>query len=133
MAFATAAEVASGWRPLSQAELDRATVLLDDAAWWLAVWFKSFGDIVALAADDDELAKGLKILSRSMVRRAMTTANIEGASSTYQTMGPFATQVAFKNPDGNLFLYNSERDAILTLLGDVAASSGATSMTSPGL
>ncbi|MGY2036615.1 Gp19/Gp15/Gp42 family protein [Nocardia gipuzkoensis] len=131
MAFATADEVEDGWRTLSQAEKDRAAVLLDDAAWWLKVWFLDYGDIEALAANNAMLAEGLKILSRSMVRRAMTSGAIEGAQSTYQVMGPFSTQVAFKNPDGNLYITNSEHDGILAVLG--VNTSGAVSMTGPGL
>ncbi|MGV9818419.1 Gp19/Gp15/Gp42 family protein [Nocardia xishanensis] len=131
MAFATADELEAGWRPLSPAEKDRATVLLNDAAWWLKIWFKSFGDLVALAAADVDLAEGLNILSRSMVRRAMTTGAIEGAQSTYQVMGPFSSQIAFKNPDGNLYIYDSERDAIHAALG--VNTSGAVSMSGPGL
>lgn len=130
MAFATVDELEAGWRPLSQAERDRATVLLDDAAWWLKVWFKEFGDLEAPAAADEELAKGLRILSRNMVRRSMTTP-VDGAAQVQQTMGPFTSQVAFRNPDGNLFVYEAERDAILTLLG--VNTSGAVSMTGPGL
>ncbi|MBF6301171.1 hypothetical protein IU459_27035 [Nocardia amamiensis] len=131
MAYATADELEDGWRTLSQAEKDRASVLLDDAAWWLGIWFKPFGDLAALAAADANLAQGLNILSRSMVRRAMTTGAVEGAQSTYQVMGPFSTQIAFKNPDGNLYIYDSERDGILAALGvDV---SGAKSVSAPGL
>jgi hypothetical protein len=48
-----------------------------------------------------------------------------------QSMGPFSSQVAFRNPDGNLFVYDTERDAILSLLG--ISVSGAVSMTGPGL
>ena len=39
MAFATPADISARWRALSQAEQDRATALLDDAEWWLKVWF----------------------------------------------------------------------------------------------
>lgn len=131
MAFATADEVEIGWRTLSPAEKATATQLLEDAAWWLDIWFHEFGDIAVLAVDDPKLAQGLNILSRSIVRRAMTTGTIEGASSTYQMMGPFTSQVAFKNPDGNLYVTTGERDAILKLLG--VNVSGAVSMTAPGL
>ncbi|NEW33838.1 hypothetical protein GV791_14870 [Nocardia cyriacigeorgica] len=130
MAFATVDELEAGWRPLSQAEKDRATVLLDDAAWWLKVWFKEFGDLEALAAADEELAKGLQILSRNMVRRSMTTP-VDGAGQVQQSLGPMTSTIAFRNPDGNLFVYEAERDAILTLLG--VNTSGAVSMTGPGL
>lgn len=133
MAFATHTDLEARWRTISPAEQTRADQLLADAAWWLSIWFKPYADLVALAATNTELAEGLKILSCSMVRRAMTTGNIEGASSTYQMMGPFTTQVAFKNPDGNLYVTNTERDAILTALGLNASAAGAVSMTSPGL
>lgn len=132
MAFATHSDIAARWRALSQAEQDRADVLLGDAAWWLKVWFKPYGDIETLAVDDAELSEGLKILSSSMVRRALAAGGgIEGATQMQQSMGPFNTQVAFRNPDGNLFVYDAERDAILLLLG--VNVSGAVSMTGPGL
>ncbi|MBF6368422.1 hypothetical protein IU469_22250 [Nocardia puris] len=131
MAFATHGDLAARWRPLSAAEQARATTLLGDAAWWLGVWFRPYGDLEALAAGDAELAEGLLILSCAMVKRAMTSGAIEGAQSTYQVMGPFTTQIAYKNPDGSLFIYESERDAILTLLG--VNTSGAVSMTGLGL
>lgn len=131
MAFAEADDLQARWRTLSQEEKDRATVLLEDAATWLAVWFKAYGDLAVLASADSQLAEMLKILSCSMVRRAMTTGAIEGAQSIYQVMGPFSSQVAFKNPDGNLYIYESERDAVLSLLG--ANATGAVSISGPGL
>ncbi|MFR9767057.1 hypothetical protein [Nocardia sp. SC052] len=131
MAFATYADLIARPPALPQASEATVTVLMGDAAWWLGVWFKSYGDLVALAAEDEELATGLKILSCSMVRRALTTAAIEGAQSAYQVMGPFSTQIAYRNPDGNLYITNAERDAILALLG--VNASGAVSMSSPGL
>lgn len=132
MAFATHEDIQARWRALSQAEQDRATVLLDDAAWWLKVWFKPYGDIEVLAATDEDLSKGLLILSCNMVRRALAAGGgIEGATQMQQTMGPFNAQVAFRNPDGNLFIYDAEREAILRLLG--VNVSGAVSMTGWGL
>ena len=130
MAFATTENLEARWRTLSDPETVRAATLLGDAAWWLGVWFKPH-NLVALAAGDEELAEGLVILSCAMVKRAMTSGAVEGAQSTYQMMGPFTAQVAFKNPDGNLFVYEAERDAIFTLLG--VNTSGAVSMTGPGL
>ncbi|MBW0275000.1 hypothetical protein ATM97_27755 [Nocardia sp. MH4] len=130
MAFATAADLAERWKPLSPAEEARATVLLGDAAWWLKVWFKPYADLVALAAEDPLLEEGLKILSCNMVRRALTSAG-DGAAAAQQVMGPFTAQISYRNPDGSLFVYSSERDAILSLLG--INVSGAVSMTSPGL
>jgi len=133
MAFATPDDVAARWRALSSAEETRAEVLLSDAAWWLKVWLAPYGDVEALAVGDAALAEGLKILSSNMVRRSLAggAVVVEGASSMQNTMGPFSANISFRNPDGNLFIYDSERDAILSLLGVTGA--GAVSMTAPGL
>lgn len=131
MAFATAADLAARWRALSPAEEALATTLLDDAAFWLKAWFKPYGDLEALAAEDELLAEGLLIVSCNMVRRSMISGAYEGAAQVQQTMGPFSAQVSYRNPDGNLFVYDSERDTILSLLG--INVSGAVSMTAPGL
>lgn len=130
MAFAITDDLVARWRPLSPAELERAEVLLDDAAWWLKAWFKPFGDLAVLAAADPDLLEGLKILSCAMVRRAMVSAG-DGVTQSQQVMGPFTAQVSYRNPDGSLFVYAAEREAILTLLG--VNTSGAVSMESPGL
>ncbi|MFI6215637.1 hypothetical protein ACIBCD_26900 [Nocardia brasiliensis] len=131
MPFATYDDLAARPPALPQAGEEQVETLMGDAAWWLSVWFRTYGDLVTLAEDDEKLAKGLKILSCSMVRRALTTGAIEGAASTYQVMGPFSTQIAYKNPDGNLYITNAERDAILALLG--VNVSGAVSVSGPGL
>lgn len=133
MAFATADELEAGWKPLSDSEKELAAVLLADAAFWLKAWLLRFGDLEALAAANPLLAEGLKILSRAMVKRAMISMaqGQDGASSVQQSMGPFAMQVAYKNPDGNLYMTCSERDTLEGLLG--GNLSGAVSMTASGL
>ncbi|MGW4325448.1 hypothetical protein ACWEKR_06105 [Nocardia sp. NPDC004573] len=131
MAYATYADLIARPPALPQASEANVTVLMGDAAWWLGVWFKDFGDLEALAADNEQLAEGLKILSCSMVRRALTSGALEGAQSAYQVMGPFSTQIAFRNPDGNLYITTAERDGILAALG--VNVSGAVSMSGPGL
>lgn len=131
MAFAIPADLAERWRALSPAEEARATVLLGDAAWWLKVWFKPYtADLEALAAEDPLIEEGLKILSCNMVRRSMVSAG-DGVGQAQQVMGPFTAQISYRNPDGSLFVYAAERDAILSLLG--INVSGAVSMTTPGL
>ena len=129
--FATAEQLATRWHALSNEEALKADTLLGDAAFWLKVWFSEFGDLETLAASDELLAQGLEILSCSMVKRALIGGDSEGMSSQYQTMGPFASQVSYKNPEGNLYLSTKEFDGIAALLG--ASSTGAVSMTSPGL
>lgn len=130
MAFAITDDLVARWRALNESELARAEVLLDDAAWWLKAWFKPYGDLVVLAAADADLLEGLKIVSCAMVRRAMVSSG-DGVTQSQQVMGPFTAQISYRNPDGNLYVYAAEREAILTLLG--VNTSGAVSMTSPGL
>ncbi|WP_280455647.1 hypothetical protein [Nocardia brasiliensis] len=131
MPFATYDDLIARPPVLPQASAEQVETLMGDAAVWLSVWFRPFGDLVTLAEDDAELAEFLKVVSCSMVRRALTTGAIEGAASTYQVMGPFSTQIAYKNPDGNLYITSAERDAILALLG--VNVSGAVSASGPGL
>jgi hypothetical protein len=122
MAFAILADLADGSDPEK---------LLDQAAWWLKTWFMDFGDLEALAADNEDLAEGLKIVSCAMVNRRTSTKVNEGVQSTYQVMGPISAQIAFRDDTGKLYITTAERDAILAHLGvDV---SGAVSMTGPGL
>ncbi|WP_228002143.1 Gp19/Gp15/Gp42 family protein [Nocardia australiensis] len=132
MAFAMSADLAARWRALSPEEEARAAVLLGDAAFWLKAWFKPYAaDLEALAADNELLADGLKIVSCAMVRRSMTNGGYDGASQVQQTMGPFTAQVSYSNPNGNLYIYDTDRDTLFGLLG--INVSGAVSMTSPGL
>lgn len=131
MAFAGYADLAERWRVLSPAEQARATTLLRDATWWLKVWFKPYAaDLEALAADDPMLEEGLKILSCNIVRRGMLSAG-DGVGQAQQVMGPFSAQLSYRNPEGNLYVYAAEREAILSLLG--VNNGGAVSMESPGL
>ena len=129
--FATAEQLAARWHALSNEDALKADVLLADAAFWLKVWFREYGDLEVLAQSDELLAQGLEILSCSMVKRALIGGDNEGQASQYQMYGPFSQQVSYKNPEGNLYLSAKEFAGIAALLG--ADATGAVSMTAPGL
>src|SRR5690606_13507201 len=100
-AYATAADLEARWRTLTSDEKTRAGVLLVDAAIII--------DRECPPADPltDEGAR--KMVSCSMVKRAMASG--EGASVDSQTAqaGPFSNTFKFSNPSGDLYLTKSER------------------------
>ena len=117
-------------RELTDAEADRLSTLLEDASFWLGVWVPGLDD--AITNGDEQLAQAAKLLVVSMVRRSLMTPSLDdGVSSTTQIVGPFQNVIAYRNPDGNLYLYSRELDAIKSLMRP--NRSDAVSMTAPGL
>ena len=92
-AYATVADLASRWRPLSTLESDMASVLLDDAA-----------DIINQRVDASQSAPALlKIVSCNMVRRAM-----EAHKDALGFESDDATAWNPITPVGGLRLYDTE-------------------------
>ncbi|WP_072814281.1 Gp19/Gp15/Gp42 family protein [Rhodococcus zopfii] len=127
-AFATHEDLSKRWKGFDAADAAMADQLLADAAVWLRVWVPQAS---ALAATNTDLAEALVIVSCAMVKRALLNGDNEGQSSSQETIGPFQYQVAFRNPEGNLFLYQKELDLLEKLCG--LNTSGAVSMTARGL
>lgn len=123
-AFATPADLEARWRPLTDAETVVATTLLADAAVWLRAWFPDLDARIASAAVDTQAAV---MVSCSMVKRALIASGHEGQSSGMEAMGPFTRQVAFRNPEGNLYVTEQEVDVL------DGRPSGAVSMECAGL
>ena len=125
-AYATAAQLKSRWPAL--ADEATAAVLLADAALWLRTWFPDLDERIASGALDAGVAE---MISCAMVKRAMLTSEHEGQANQQSTavMGPFTatTQVAYRNPDGNLYLTTQESDAL------DGRPSGAVSMECAGM
>jgi len=105
-AYATSTDLAVRWRVLSNEEASQADILLGDAAVWLRVWFP---DLDARIESGDVDAQAAVMLSCAMVKRAMLASGHEGQSSGMSVMGPFTTQVAFRNPEGNLYITEQEK------------------------
>lgn len=117
-------------RELAGDEETRAETLLEDASFWLGVWVTGLDD--RITAGDDQLSQAAKLLVVAMVRRTLLMPSLdEGVSSITESVGPFQNVVAYRNPDGNLYLYSRELDAIRGLMR--SSQSDAVSVTAPGL
>lgn len=113
-AFATHADLAARWRPLSTAEQAQATVLLGDASAIVRAEIPTVDARILAATLDADL---VKMVVCGMVKRAMIAADIgDGVSAQQQTAGPFAQSQTFLNPMGNLYLTKQDR----RILGDTA-------------
>ena len=127
-AFANYEDLSKRWKGFDAADEAMADQLLADAAVWLRVWVPQ---APVLAATNTDLAEALVIVSCAMVKRALLNGDNEGQSSSQETIGPFQYQIAFRNPEGNLFLYQKELEMLEKLCG--LHTSGAVSMTARGL
>lgn len=126
-AFATTTDLASRWKGYDPADNALAEQLLADASVWIRAWVPTADTCAATAGAADALT----MVACSMVKRALINTDTEGQSSMTDTTGPWSLQVAFRNPDGNLYLTNAEKQLLDGLCGGNTA--GAVSMTSPGL
>lgn len=133
MAYAQAEpDLVNRWKSLTTDEIAKATTLLDDAAFWLRVWVPGLGAAVDTAPNGDA-ATGAKLLSVAMVKRAMIAEDHDrpGVASINETGGIYSEQITYRNPEGNLYLYDRERDDLLAIV--TGQPRGAVSYTSPGL
>lgn len=117
-------------RPLTSDEETRAEILLEDASFWLGVWVP--GLQAAVDEGDQQITTAAKLLVVAMIRRVLIAPVIDdGVQSQNLVAGAFQQQVVYRNPDGNLYLYAKELDALQGLLrGDQAE---AVSVMQPGL
>lgn len=104
MAYATVDDLEARWHALDGDEADRAEVLLEDAAAMLDA-------LVEVDPEDEKQANLLKIVSCSMVTRAMLSADSDayGVSQLDYGMGPFSQAAHFANPNGDLYLTAQEK------------------------
>lgn len=115
---------------LTDEQAERGPILLQDAAFWLSVWVPGLAD--AVSGGNGQAQTAAKLLAVNMVRRAITSPDVDdGVQSATRQAGPYQYSVVYRNPDGNLFLYASELDAIRSLLRSNPAT--AVSMMVPGL
>lgn len=104
MAFATVDDLEARWHPLLDAERERAAVLLEDAALYLSTFVN--------VDDGDERQAGiLKMVSCSMVQRAMSTAQSDAFGVSQQTITAdiYSQSLSFANPSGDFYLTASEK------------------------
>lgn len=117
-------------RALTGPETTQLPILLEDASFWLGVWVPGLNDAVATNA---QVAQAAKLTVVSMVKRSLLSSlpEIPAAESMNEVAGPFQRQITFRNPEGNLFLYNRELESLLALLRPYKGD--AVSMPAPGL
>ena len=112
-AFATTAELAAYWRPLTPEEVTRATALLDTASDRLRLMYRP-ADLDDKVTDDTLYGSAVKNTVLESVKRAMTSPIDVPPVETYgQTAGPYSENFKFVNPGGDLYFKKSE----LKLLG----------------
>lgn len=99
--YATAAELAAYWRPLTDAEIARATVLLRAA--------RDLIDEQAGSADFVQTA--LKWVSLDMVKRAMIGGG--GVTGGSQSMADITATVQYANPMGSLYIRDRELSRLI--------------------
>lgn len=104
MAFATSDDIAARWRPLNSAEQEKAEVLLEDAATYLSAY-------VVVDEDDEQQASILKMVSCSMVIRAMIASenNVFGVTEQSISADIYSQTMRYQNPSGDLYLTSAEK------------------------
>ena len=105
--YATPIDLEDRWKDLSEAEIRRACVLLEDAS---AKLRDRFGDLEARLAAGDLSPETLRRIVCAMVQRAMLPGVTAGAGVSAQTeaAGPFQLQRTYSNPLGNLYISADE-------------------------
>ena len=118
--YATAAELATYWQPLSEAERTRATVLLGFAATLI-------NERPGAADANGDLSFSpatCKHVSLDMVKRAMLKGDGVLSETSSQSMADMtaATTSRYVNPAGNLYLTDQEADRLARQFGGAAMS-----------
>lgn len=108
--FATATDLADRWRPLSEEETTRATILLEDAS--RLILDEDTRGIYAEALDPASMS--LVRIVCAMVKRAMLapTGDAGPVSQMQQSAGPFTVSATYSNPAGDVYLTSAERRAL---------------------
>lgn len=98
MAYATADELAAYWRPLTDLEAARATVLLQAA-----------GDLIdEHDGSGNFVLSACKWVSLDMVKRAMIGNGSAGITNQSQGMADMSVSQTFANPMGRLYMEGRE-------------------------
>ena len=124
--YATVDDLEDFWRPLSEAEQARATVLLALASSRLRLYGKKVGvDVDAQVQDDPDYAQTVQWVVMEATKRALSTpVDTPPVDSFQQTAGPYSENYRFTNPSGDLWFKKAE----LASLG-IAGNQVATSIT----
>ena len=104
MRYAEVSDLEARWRPLTDDEAARASVLLEDAS----ALIRSLGEV---DGTDPDHAGALCAVTCAVVQRAMSASATDAYGVTQQSMtaGPYTQSWSYSNPTGDLYLTKSER------------------------
>ena len=124
--YATVDDLEDFWRPLTESEQARATVLLALASSRLRLYGKKVGvDVDAQVQEDPDYAQATQWVVLEATKRALSTpVDTPPVDSYQQTAGPYSENYRFTNPSGDLWFKKAE----LASLG-IAGNQVATSIT----
>jgi phage gp36-like protein len=125
-AFAEPEDLERRWPAASSKDGDVVEQRLDDASLWMRIWFPN-----STTSTDPDTIAALEMVCCAIVKRSFLNEDAEGRASTSEAVGPFSHQVAFSNPDGNLYVTKAEKELLEALLGRSGPT--AVSMTAWGL
>lgn len=107
-AYATVDDLAARWRPLTDAEITRAEIILDDAAVQIRAEVPTLK--ARIEAGDTDLMSAVIRVECAMVKRAMSVQeDAVGVTSAQETQGPFSHTFQYSNPMGDLYLTKAEK------------------------
>lgn len=108
--FASSADLALLWRPLTENEKPRAQALLELVSASLRAEAKKVGrDLDTMLAADPALAAVAKSVTADVAARALMTAtDAEPMTQMTQTAGPYTVSGSYLVPGGGLFIKKSE-------------------------
>ena len=108
--YATKSDIIALWRPMTQAESDRADELLPVVCSSLREEARKVGkDRDAMIAEDDDLAEVAKSVTVDVVARTlMTSTNQEPMSQFAESALGYSSSGTFLVPGGGLFIKRSE-------------------------
>lgn len=120
-AFATVEDLENRYRALSVDEINKAEALLEDAAVLITCELNAAG--IKIDSEDVQQQRALKIVSCSVVKRAMATGG-DSVTQMTTTTGPFSRQLTFANPTADLYLTKQDK----RMLGIAQVEKGCFSM-----
>jgi hypothetical protein len=117
--FATVAELEIRWRPLTDDEKAKASVLLGDASAVIRSQKPDIDDLIIEGLLDEVIPQ--KIVCDMTRRQMALSQDIPPVSQSSETVGVFSASYTFANPSGDMFLTKFEKK--LLSIGSGAAHS----------
>lgn len=111
-AFATVSDLLAGWpnKTFSTAEETAASALLLRATAYLTAKLQAKG--IEIDDTDEIQVYNLMTVTCNMVRRSMSSGDVDGVSSMQQTIGSTTASVQWSNPSGGFWLSAMDKEIL---------------------